>query len=75
MVASVDRGIPVPEWRRPARVQYPTVRLEVGDSFLYKTTNRRSAASYVRKVNILYAPKKFTWRAVEDAAIRIWRIA
>lgn len=78
----LDKGVPVPPAKagRYAKSKYPFDRMEVGDSFVFRTADRcksGTADGYMRAASKRYGGKFTQRKVVEDgvAVIRIWRTA
>lgn len=74
----IEKGIEIPSRLRKSGKpsKYPFAQLEVGESFLVRTTSKKSKVN--RQVGLCssfrkYAPKRFTSRTIAEG-VRIWRI-
>lgn len=73
MTFQIERGIPIPTYRRGRRGLYPFREMKVGDSFVVEKTKKASAqraASFYGKNH----GQVFTARSVPEG-VRIWRVS
>jgi len=69
---NLDKNIPIPN---KMKIKYPLAEMEIGDSFLIESTDKKkknSIQSNIKSLSYRYRPKEFTTRNVPEG-IRIWR--
>lgn len=71
---TIDKGVPIPTDTCSVRKKYPWKKMEVGDSFLLPTADKRSVHSLASQTSLRHSPRKFIARKTKDG-YRIWRIA
>jgi len=72
MSITVDKGVPIPNFRTaPRKSKYPWRDLEVGDSFLVPDTTSERFGPQAREAGLRLG-RKFTVRKVEEG-VRVWR--
>lgn len=73
MSVQIEKGIPIPDEVSTSRgADYPWRDMEVGDSFVARTTNKNTIRPMVSRANKELAPRRFVW-AEHEGKLRVWR--